>query len=522
MTPQGTRRVAIATLCLSVGLACAERSPEAPRLEELIAPSAARLEETVRAQLEEARARVEEAATAGDAERGSAWGALGRLYDAYDFDAAAVTCYRNAAALEPDRFEWHYYLARLERGRGDLEAAGSALTRALEIAPDDAAARVELARLRIDEGRLTEATQEAALVLAEDPNDAAALLARAQAFQESGAWRAAAADYERLLELQPSATRLYQPLALAYRALGEPERAERLLARRGETPVAVDDPWVRALEALKVGIQHDLDEADALYTRGDFAAAEAAFRAALEKDPGVARAHLGRGSALKELGRLEEALAAYERALAIQPAYAKAHYNRGTVLALLGDDREALAAYDAALEIEPQYAEARFNRANALLRSGRFAEAEAGYAGLVADNPADGSARLGRAISLVRMDDHPGAAATLEEADRIFPSSPIFKNALARLWATSEDPAVSDPAKALAWAQRLVAAAPTVTHVETLAMAQAATGDFASAVATMETLIRAVSRSDAAAVEPFRARLEAFRRGEPPTDPALG
>jgi tetratricopeptide (TPR) repeat protein len=515
------RRFLAAALGLAACLGC-QAAPEMP-LETLAPPATERLEETVRRQLDEALARVEAAATTDrGAVRGAAWGELGRLYDVYGFSAAAATCYRNAAVLDPGRFEWHYYLARLERAGGSLEAAERALGKAMDLAPEDAAARVELARLRVDQGRLTDGVRETTAVLAGDPDHVAARLVRAQASQELEEWAAAAADYERLLALQPSATRLHQPLALAYRALGDLERAESHLARRGDSFVEADDPWVVALQSLRAGVKRDLDEAEALYARGDFAAAEAAFATAIAQDPEVARAHLGRGSALKELGRLQEALAAYGEALEIQPAYAKAHYNRGTVLALLGDDRAALAAYDEALAIEPDNTEARFNRANALLRSERFAEAEAAYAGLIADNPGNGSAHLGRAASLLGMGDDAGAVAALEESDRVFPTSPTFKNALARVWAASEEPAVRDPAKALAMAQRLVAAAATVTHVETLAMAQAAGGDFEAAVATLEKLIAAASRVDATAAEPFRRRVEAFRRGELPRDPDLG
>lgn len=83
--------------------------------------------------------------------------------------------------------------------------------------------------------------------------------------------------------------------------------------------------------------------------------------------------------------------------------------------------------------------------------------------------------------------------------------------------AISSDPAVRDPARALVWAEKVIAAGPpTVTSLNTLAAAQAATGNFTQAVATAEqALALARAGNQAAAVQVTEARLQAFRAGQP-------
>jgi tetratricopeptide (TPR) repeat protein len=82
--------------------------------------------------------------------------------------------------------------------------------------------------------------------------------------------------------------------------------------------------------------------------------------------------------------------------------------------------------------------------------------------------------------------------------------------------AVSSDPAVRDPGRALAWAEKSAAADPaSVTSLNTLAVAQAATGNFTQAVETAEkALALARTGNQAAAVQVTEARLRAFRAGQ--------
>lgn len=89
----------------------------------------------------------------------------------------------------------------------------------------------------------------------------------------------------------------------------------------------------------------------------------AAYRRALEIDPGLADAHLNLGRLLHDGEQTAEAEPHYRRALELRPDDAIAAYNLGVALQDLGRLAEAVSAYLATLEIDPSLADAHYNLA---------------------------------------------------------------------------------------------------------------------------------------------------------------
>lgn len=95
----------------------------------------------------------------------------------------------------------------------------------------------------------------------------------------------------------------------------------------------------------------------------DPAAAEDAYRQALEIDPSMVDAQLNLGRLLHEAGRTVEAEGHYRRALETRPDDPTALFNLGVALQDLGRPAEAAEIYERALEIDPALADAHFNLA---------------------------------------------------------------------------------------------------------------------------------------------------------------
>lgn len=131
----------------------------------------------------------------------------------------------------------------------------------------------------------------------------------------------------------------------------------------------------------------------ALYYKGATQAAEAAFRSALEIDPGFAEAHNNLGLALSREGRDVDAEACFRRALELDPKLGEAMNNLGFLFhqnmqfekAVDMFRRSALEAQDASL--------AYTNLGNACYKLGKFGDAVDAWKKAVDQNPLNESAQ---------------------------------------------------------------------------------------------------------------------------------
>ena len=202
-------------------------------------------------------------------------------------------------------------------------------------------------------------------------------------------------------------------------------------------------------------VQQQLAEAIALFQQGQFAAAEAGFRAIMKRDPrnfdalhfvGVVAAQSGRleegatlirralainprnagalgnlGSALIRLGRYEEALISLDRALAADPKAASAHHNRGFALMKLKRLDQAVAAFNRAIELKPDFAEAHNDRGGAFSDQDKFDHALSAYEKALSLRPDYPGYMVNIALVLCNLQRHPEALAMAEQALRITP-----------------------------------------------------------------------------------------------------
>lgn len=166
-----------------------------------------------------------------------------------------------------------------------------------------------------------------------------------------------------------------------------------LLAKEGLTPQEVDlqasvpqttaDASAEAADlAVKAG--WELLEAD------NPQAALDTFDRALESNPNLYRAWVGRGDSLVHLNRLEEAISSYDRALALEPESAMAWSHKGDVLYDLQRIPEALESWDKALALDPNDAQTWTNQGFAFgVKLGRWQEAIASWQKALALDPGD-------------------------------------------------------------------------------------------------------------------------------------
>jgi tetratricopeptide (TPR) repeat protein len=237
------------------------------------------------------------------------------------------------------------------------------------------------------------------------------------------------------------------------------------------------------------------------------------FQMAIEFDPECSLAIHNRGVSLAQSGKLPEALSDFDRVLELNPGLAVAHRNRAELLASLGRYEEAIRDYDRA--------SVRLNSDSALFRArglawqrmGNLDRALADLNESVRLAPSDPQTYAQRGQLAAERGDYSQAKRDLERAIQLDPSHHEAQRSLAWLLATCPDGEFRDARRAVTLAKQALAG-PAADHMtlDTLAAAQASSGDFDSAIGTMQ---RAISVAPEAAGPLLRQRLALYESDQP-------
>ena len=198
--------------------------------------------------------------------------------------------------------------------------------------------------------------------------------------------------------------------------------------------------------------------------------------------PQNSRALANLGVVLVEQGRAAEAEPYLRRAIGIRPDYPEAQSGLGAALCTQGKLEEGVAHLERAIALEPGYRDAYRNLGEALGALGRLGP----------------------------------AARAFREALRTAPDDAVLLKRLAWILATASEDDVRNGAEALRIASRAVeVTGGDAAALDTLAAAQAETGQFADAVATVQRAIAAAEAAGPAELVPeLRQRLALYRAGQ--------
>ena len=498
--------------------AALDQPPEPPNLVPVPEPSLEGLEAEVAEQLVAAREQLQgyvshprlEAAA-----KSEAYGELGRLYHAYGLTEPADAAYRNAHALAPEDPRWAYLLAYLYQQQGKFAEAVQLYGQALEI-EETVPALIHLAEVLVEQGNLDDAEIVLRRVLSGSPESPSARALLGQVALSRGEHELAVEYLQAALRAVPQANRLHYPLALAYRGLGDVEKAQEHLAQRGEVGVRPPDPLVEELEELKTGERVHVLRGRTAFHFGDYQSAAREFRLAVEAEPESVPARVNLGSALGQLGDRIGAIHQFRRVLELAPENLAAHYNLGVLLRLEGAAEESLVHLEKAVELAPGDGAAWRELAAARARAGDPEAALEAYTRASGFLPYDAETRLGEVQLLVDLGRYEEARQRLEDTYAVLPRDARVVNGYARFLAASPDASLRDGARAVELAEALVAAQSTAAHVETLAMALAEAGRCEEAAEWQRRMIAAHRQAgETATLEAFQEVLARYEGGAP-------
>jgi len=294
--------------------------------------------------------------------------ALGRAQLAAGQVQQAVSTLRRIVAQQPHSAVAQFELAQALAQANDRAGAVGALNKALELEPGLQQARQALAMLALADNRPQDALALAQQMQQRDPGSGLGWAVAGDIEAQRKNWPAAIAAYRKALDLS-HASEAALKLHAAYLASGRAADAERLAAEwERQRP---NDPAFR----FYLG--------DLATNRGDLAAAESHYRAALVEQPNNALA-LNNIAWLLHKQSKPGALEVAERANALLPNRAPLLDTLATIQAASGKLAQALATRQRAVEVAPQDPNLKLNLARLQIRAGKAAEARKTLEPLVA------------------------------------------------------------------------------------------------------------------------------------------
>lgn len=422
-----------------------------------------------------------------------AYGRLGALLVLREVEAPADAAFRNARTLEPDAFRWPYYAGYLAMMTGNNDRALELFDAARSLDPDYPTLYLRLGKVHLDRSELAEAKANFERITEVPGLEPAAHLYLGQIANLERRYPDAVAHLTKTLALDPKATEAHWPLAQAYRALGDNDKARSHMALVEPRTPPAKDPLLEQLQGAAAQSVPAFERAIYAVDKRDYETAATEFAAGLEVAPDNLPARVSYGRVMYLSGKRERAAAELDQVLAADSGQTLALFLKAVLLQQDGEGDRAAETYRRVLEIEPDHPGVLYYLANLDFASGRYDEAAAGYRRALQAEDAPPPARL-----LALVSGHRSGTPESESMGRLAEliaargDDPMLAYAQACLLAAAGDPTVRDPVLASRLATTLSFLMPGPPQLRALALSQASGGDFGAAA---DTLAQAIALS---------------------------
>jgi len=354
--------------------------------------------------------------SSGDA---AASGRLGMILQTYSLLQEAAVCYRRAGQLEPNVFQWAYYLGVVETDQGKCDAAISTLRLALHVDPDYVPAQLRLADCLFLSADWDESEGLYEGIVKQHPDNADAYygLGRVRAARHN--LPGAAEAYNKACALFPEFGAAHYTLALLYRNLGQVGQAEeqlRLYKRYKDGVPPSRDRLYDEVRALNRSATFQVQIGMELERQGKLEESVTAHERALEIDSQLVQAHINLIQLYGRLGQFEKAEEHYGAAIRLDSGSVDSYYNYGVFLLSVEKYQQAENAFRKTIEINPFRADAHNNLGLLLERQGRLLDAVTEYRTAIENKPGNRQTHFNLGRVLVNQQKYQEGIQELEKA----------------------------------------------------------------------------------------------------------
>lgn len=420
----------LAVVVAAVTFAWQFRAPPPPPPREPPAPDLHLASQAVAAIIEDYRNQV-----LAQPASAKAWGQLGMVLFAHQFEPDAAECFEQAQGLDATEFRWPYLLA-LTVGVADADRAERGYRRALEIQPRAPTLHTRLGELLLGVQRYDDAWEEFTAALRQDERDVRARLGVARVLLHQGKVNDALSHAENAVQLAPENREPHELLAQIQHRLGDAEAARRSLAAASKFEKEVllwDDPVTAEVLRLRRDSGSALEEAADLSRRGDVERAAEVLRLAISSDDRNPELFTTMTDYLVRLRRFDRARQIVDQGLRRHPTFIELRFKRGVVDFLSKDYVSAEENFRRVVEARPSHALAHYNLGHTYLLEKKSAEALASFKRAIEARPDYGDAHVNVAKLLVAQGQREEARRHAQTALKLNPSDATAQKLLKSL-----------------------------------------------------------------------------------------
>lgn len=311
----------------------------------------------------------------------AAWGELGMVLRAHDFDMESVQALRVAEQLDPADWRWPY-LQGLTLALFDPEVGVACLRRATDRSPPNRPEpRLRLAEVLAERGQLDDSRALVQVVLDQSPDDPRATLVTARVAADRGDWKAVLTATDPLRNHPACQKRVSALRGEAYQRLGDNGSAVEEWKRSASLPSDVNwpDPLVEEVVSKGVGRAARMKQAVALLSQGRPDAAIDLLQDTIRAAPDAAEAQLLLGQTLIRLGDFNAARQVLRELTSRVPDSVEGWFQRGVAEFLAGDAAAAAESFARTVKLKPDHTLGHFNLGHARKKLGDRAGAAAAF-----------------------------------------------------------------------------------------------------------------------------------------------
>jgi len=445
---------------------------------------------------------------------------LGSIYHAHEFEQAAGQAYQNAVALSPMDARWHHLAGIIAHSTGRFADAIASLRSAADLNPDYGPSRIRLAEAYLEAGQLDQANEALEGLLESSPDVAIVQSSLGRVKSLNGDHQAALAYYLRAQELQPDATLLNYHIAQAYRQVGDVEKAREVLTMQGARPVYYADPIHDRVRRQSRSSAYYMSLAQKAAAARDFEISLQLLGQAAALDPDNPKVSVHQARMLDALEQREQAILMLDQIIEKHPDLTEALMERGSLAELSKDDIDAAGYYQRAVTSQDESFVAHQFLANSLMRQLDYQNAARHYQRALELKPERVELAYRKAAAEYESGNCVKATATL--LDLVTELQTDFEALMmyVRVVATCPSMHAEHMGQAANAALNMYRLEPTVQVITTLAMIQAARGQFEDAASYQaQAIFEAVKMGDSQTQEDLKRMLIDYEQNQPAQRP---